>query len=57
MTKFLQYAEYFKGDHLKIIASLFIIKLCEFDKRLVKKSVALIEGYGKLEVDEWEDEE
>ena len=48
INKFLKYAELFKGDHLKIVSSLFMLRVIAVDQGYRRKVVEIIEGYGKI---------
>ena len=48
IQKFLKYAELFKGDHLKIISSIFMLRVIGVDEGYRGKVVEIIEGYGKI---------
>ena len=56
IKKFYRYAQLFKGDHLRIIASLFFIKISENESEIKQMAVSLIDAYGELEIDEWQED-
>jgi hypothetical protein len=55
--KLFKYARLFNGSNLRIVTSIFFLKLTEVDPALSKQSVSLISSYGNLETNEWEEEE
>lgn len=57
LLKLFRYAELFKGDHLRVVTALFFMKMTELSPQMKEKTLQLVDGYGKIEVDEWEEEE
>ena len=49
MEKFLRYAELFKGDSLRIVTSVFLLKIASIDLRFKGKIIQIIEGYGEIQ--------
>lgn len=55
--KLYRYAKLFQGTHLKIVTSHIFISLAEKLPNLIPKVLELVRSYGKIESNEWEDED
>lgn len=52
--KLFKYSRLFNGENLRIVTSIFFLKLTEIDPSLSKQTHSLVTSYGSLETNEWE---
>ena len=56
INKILKYAELFKGDHLRIVTAHVLLRVLQLDQSKASSIAQLINSYGHIEPDEWQDE-
>lgn len=57
MAKYQGYCKLFQGKNIRLISSLFLIKLCSCDPSLSAMVLSVLEAYGhQQEYSEWQDD-